>query len=105
MNRRQKRQLTKALINANREAIYKVISDELMTVRKSAYKQAIKDLTIVFTIALIDEFGFGKQRLIKLLTKVNNYFECILDDYVALEDFQQELHKKGIDINEILEGR
>jgi hypothetical protein len=49
-----------------------------------------------FALSLHDEFGFGAERINRLLEKVNNQFECIDAGTVSLDDMLQECEKIGI---------
>jgi hypothetical protein len=54
-------------------------------------------MTAAFIISLNDEFGFGKDRIYRLLSKVNTQFECITHGDVTIEDIKLWCIEKGID--------
>jgi hypothetical protein len=47
-----------------------------------------------------DKLGFGKTRINQLLYDINEQFDCILKNYVSVDDYRAELLKIGVDVGE-----
>ena len=63
-------------------------------VKRIAVKKAVESFAVVSFIVLHDKFGFGESRLKKFNSEVTNLFDCIVDDYVTLEELKTEVREK-----------
>lgn len=89
-----------------KDLVHKEIRKDLDKVRQEAIKRAVHDLTAAFIIAINSEFGFGKKRIARLLSRVNLQFECILADTCTIEDIKQWCLEHGFNYEDIFpDGR
>lgn len=108
MNRQQRRKLErqKSLPTVPSDRLETIINNkiekDLEAIKQEALKQAVHDLTAAFIITLKDEYGFGKKRMVTLLTRVNRQFECINDGEVTIEDIKEVCRESGLDYEAVL---
>lgn len=90
------------------EKIHRRIEQDKMfrKLSKEAEMRIIPRVKATYLVAFIkclhDEFGFGLKRLTKLLSKVDEHFDCLYEKYVTMEDLKKMIvNELGIDIDEI----
>lgn len=93
MNRKQKRDALKNEQNLN--LTLRVMAE---AERKQATMNAIVNLSAVFAITLHDKFGFGKDRINKLLDNVMNQIDCCNANTVSMNDILKWVLDYGIKI-------
>ena len=78
-----------------------------ITVPKSVIDKAIKNIKnqtcdtfcILMCCVLRDEFGFGHDRLQRVIDRFNLKAECLADEYVTWEDYIQAMKEEvGLDM-------
>jgi hypothetical protein len=96
MNRKERRNLVNskgklsdkaALLKNHEAAVKKATVDQTMNF-------CIEASMSIFVMALADEFGFGKTRIERVLTRIENNFECIMSGNLALEDVKAEIEER-----------
>ncbi|MCX7924159.1 MAG: hypothetical protein N3B21_19445 [Clostridia bacterium] len=75
---------------------------EISEAKRIGINIAVRDLTAAFILSLYDEFGFGKERIYRLLRKVTNNLECINEGHLTLDDIRSWCEDKGIDYKLII---
>lgn len=55
--------------------------------------RTVDTLTVLSVATVRDEFGFGKQRLLRFVERMNLKAECLLSDMVTWEDFIKDIEE------------
>jgi len=99
MNRKQRRDAKKkgasdaAILAQDRK-------DTKERVGKEATAYAVRGLSAAFMVVLHDKFGFGRQRMQRVIQEVNSTFDSIVAGYISIEDVEQTvLEEFGIDLH------
>ena len=90
MNRELRRRCDKAKVPES-------IRNELLL---EGQTQAVKIFDLTIGMVARDKLGFGKSRINQLLFDINEQFDCILKNYVSVDDYRAELLKIGVDVGE-----
>ena len=102
MNRKQRRQKRDnapvKTYNMNQRQLQSIIDNEMQEIKSKSINFTISAMQAAFVIALHDEFGFGPQRLERLISKVENQFDCIIEGTVELKDLIQWAEEYGVKI-------
>lgn len=94
MNRKQRRALGikdhPKTYNLNeyqvKEKTKEAIKEAIVETKKEAVQVATKRVIAAMTVALHDQFGFGKVRLERWMRKATQIFECIEAETVSCDD-------------------
>lgn len=94
MNRAMRRQL----IN-NPQLFNKTIITYTEEQQRKAIEFAIKSMAAVVAISLHDKFGWGKDRINKLLAYAGNQYACCNKGTVNIDDIMQWCREYGVEID------
>lgn len=86
--KRSKKRKIQKKVSKTVETQMKIYTDN---VKQESVKKAVDAFAIASFMVLHDKFGFGEMRLKKFNSEISNLFECILEDYVTLEDMRTEI--------------
>ena len=104
LNRKMLRQMTKHTTSpaAQQEIAVKCIQEGRVIGRKEAYEQTFFHIMTMTLLALHDKFGFGHDRLTRLIDAMKIYALCLHDRSIELAELKQVLMDEcGIDIDEL----
>ena len=76
----------------SQSAIMKIVNDAIIEDRK----KTVNRLYAVFALALHDEYGFGKERLQKVLARTASHFDCVMQGHVTEKEIMEEVAKYDI---------
>jgi hypothetical protein len=66
--------------------------------KRQTQSQVIKTFSYAVTMALNNEFGFGKERMARFFERTNVQFECILAETITINEIYDWCQERGIDI-------
>ena len=67
--------------------------------RKRIFKFVADYYSAAITLVLHDKWGFGHDRLVRVVSQINEIYESILDEYVNIEDIRKALlEETGIEL-------
>lgn len=66
---------------------------ELNEAAEKIKERTVDTLTVLSVATVRDEFGFGKQRLLRFVERMNLKAECLLSDMVTWEDFIKDIEE------------
>jgi len=112
MNRKERRRqdrfdrkLTPAIDDFKQKAIeriHKTVENDVQTMldeaKLTSTKQACEVMTSVFAMALNNEYGFGTQRINKLIQRVRLQLECISGGLVTAADIRHWCFENKINL-------
>ena len=107
MNRAERRRLQREAAkaptyNVNQKQLSNLIrdgvNDRLEEIRNETISKTVQAYTAAWVISLHDEFNFGHKRLQRVLSKVENQFECVTAETVTVEDLVNWCKEYGIEI-------
>lgn len=88
-----------------KEPLYQVTLSQIEQYKRMGYQQAVNEcVTLLFWmtyIALRDEFGFGKTRMLRVMRRLGGMVGDLQDGYFDLLDCRIELKREiGVDIGD-----
>ena len=104
INRRMRRQMVKGVANYDRQ---KDLAEECIIHgreigRKEAADQTFEHIMTMTCFALHDKFGFGHDRIERLLDAMKIYALCLYEHEVTLDEMKECLKNEcGIDIEDL----
>jgi hypothetical protein len=107
MNRKERRRLgnydKKKTLTFTEEQLRRAIEKETMEFfreeKEKVISYTVNAMLAVLSTSMNDLHGFGKKRLNVLANKIQNQFECVLEDTVKLEEIMTEAKSIGLDID------
>ncbi|MCD7789097.1 MAG: hypothetical protein LUH55_00750 [Bacteroides thetaiotaomicron] len=88
MNRSQRRRLQK---QHSARKIEKIIKDDIM---QQVADQRVEAMMLSFTLALHEEYGFGKERCMRALQRVDSYMDTWLQDEGSLKRLAEKVENE-----------
>lgn len=85
-------------MQVQKDYIAKVIDEKVNANLQRVQQTFLSDMFAVLSIVLHDEYGFGHQRLTKILEKCNSQYACLKGGYITREQLF-ELCQKTVGIN------
>lgn len=95
--RRQKHQKNPTY-NFTEKQIVEYVQPIIDKAKNDAIYETILRLTCVIAQSLNDEYGFGRERINRLLERAMYKFDCINDGLVTLDEIQKWCEETGINI-------
>lgn len=96
MNRQQRRRLERK--EKKKTKVYQINKEQLENIRLQFTKEALEVLfkmeIALPLLALHDQFGFGKKRLLTFMNKYKTLFQAYLDKEITLEEIEQVLEEE-----------
>lgn len=68
-------------------------------IRKQERKETADCYSVALAYTLNYKYGFGKQRLPKVMEDIMYTFSCFTSEHLSLEDCRQELERVGVHIH------
>ena len=109
LTHRQRKQLSKILIQKDEKHLMKWIDDVhngIIIESEQKSKQLINDyldlygITVAYTLHYV--CGFGKKRLTEVMSRIWNNIDCFKEGYLSIDDCVNELKEYGITFTEIV---
>lgn len=105
MNRSERRRLGLGAVKT-----YTLADADLDRIKREACDDAVRDAFVLMValpcLALRDEFGFGRERLVRFATRAVGWLEAVNRGDVEIRDAVDQLREEtGIEINDHGDGR
>lgn len=85
-------ELEKEVRFRNKTGISLNVSQEELNAASNRIKEMTLDtFTIMFIACLHDEFDFGEKRCLRLLDRISEKADCIIDDFATWDDYIQTI--------------
>ena len=94
MNRAMRRKLAN-----NPQVLAKAVDTYTTEQQRKAIEYTIKSLSAVIAISLHDKFGWGKERINRLLSYAGNQYACCNKGTVSIDDIMQWAREYGVNID------
>jgi hypothetical protein len=83
-------------INGIKQFAAKLAQDTITKQQHDLRLMAISTISAAMCITLHDKWNFTKDQLNVLLLQISEQFDCVLKDYVTMEDIEQWCKDYGI---------
>lgn len=81
----------------SKKLIESMIEDHITKAKQESVEITTRSLSAAFIISLADEFQFGPTRLQRLIDRVVDQYDCMLDGTVTTSDIEDWCKTKGYD--------